>query len=109
MRAVPDGRVLVSEFKFPAPDAPAGSGSVNGHLYVVDGGKMELITEIELDALPFTIRVLPDASRAFVSNVVTGMVSVIELSTYDVIARLENRYSGDLMAGTHGICLVSPA
>jgi hypothetical protein len=44
VRTVPDGRVLVSEFKFPGPD--------------------------------------------------------------DVIARLENRYSGDLMAGTHGICIV---
>lgn len=60
----------------------------------------------KLDALPFTIRVSSDGSRAYVSNVMTGTVSVIDLTSYQVVARIASRYSGDLMAGTHGLCIV---
>jgi DNA-binding beta-propeller fold protein YncE len=106
LRVAPDGRVLVTEFWFPAPDA-VDPGPVPGRLDVVDPGSMTLQAAIELDELPFTVRVSPDSSTAYVANLKTGSVSVVDLAEHTVRARLDNNI-GPTFGGSHGMCLVPP-
>ncbi|MDL5159655.1 YncE family protein [Actinomycetospora termitidis] len=104
LRVAPDGRVLVTEFWFPAPDAVT-PGPVPGRLDVVDPETMTLSAAIELDELPFTVRVSPDSTTAYVANLKTGSVSVVDLVENTVRARLDNNI-GPAFGGSHGMCLV---
>jgi DNA-binding beta-propeller fold protein YncE len=104
LRVAPDGRVLVTEFRFPAagttPDGP-----VRGRVHVVDPESLELLASVWVDELPFTTRFSADGGTAFVANLKTGSVSVLDLSTYEVVATLDNNI-GPGFGGTHGMCLV---
>jgi DNA-binding beta-propeller fold protein YncE len=104
VRVAPDGRVLVTEFRFPEPGAAPGA-PVRGRVNVVDPDSMELIASIEADELPFTTRFSPDGDTAYVANLKTGSVSVIDLRSYTLVATLDNNI-GPAFGGSHGMCLV---
>ncbi|ODU03089.1 MAG: hypothetical protein ABS81_15355 [Pseudonocardia sp. SCN 72-86] len=103
LRVAPDGRVVVTEFLFPSPDSPP--GPVSGRVNVVDPETMTLLAAVEVDELPFTTRFSADGSTAFVANLKTGSVSVIDLTSYAVVATLDNNI-GPGFGGTHGMALV---
>lgn len=103
LRVAPDGRVLVTEFHFPSPDGPPGPAP--GRVHVVDPDRMELLASVEVDELPFTTRFSADGATAFVANLKTGSVSVIDLQRYVVTARLDNNI-GPAFGGSHGMTLV---
>ncbi|NMI00122.1 YncE family protein [Pseudonocardia acidicola] len=106
VRAGPDGRVLVSEFRLPAADA-APDGPIRGRLHVVDGATMTLLASVVTDELPFTSRFSTDGTTAFVANVKTGTVTVVDLGTHEVRATVMNRPApAGTLAGTHGLCVV---
>ena len=103
LRVAPDGRVLVTEFRFPSPDGP--SGPAPGRVHVVEPERLELLASIEVDELPFTTRFSADGRTAFVANLKTGSVSVLDLDRYVVTARLDNNI-GPAFGGSHGMTLV---
>ncbi|HZZ45631.1 MAG TPA: YncE family protein [Pseudonocardia sp.] len=104
LRVAPDGRVIVTEFRFPEPGAQPGS-PVRGRVNVVDPDSLELLASIEADELPFTTRFSPDGETAFVANLKTGSVSVIDLRSYTLVATLDNNI-GPAFGGSHGMCFV---
>ncbi|CAB4882754.1 unannotated protein [freshwater metagenome] len=104
IRVAPDGRVLVSEMHFPDPGAESG-GPIRGRLNVIDPDSMELLASVVCDELPFTIRCSPDSSTAYVANLKTGSVSVVDLGTYEVVATLDNNI-GPAFGGSHGMTYV---
>lgn len=104
LRVGPDGLVLASEFRFPGPDD--GPGPVHGRVHVVDGATMRLLGSVDVDSLPFTTRLSPDGATAYVANVGTGTVSVIDVASRTLRATLENQRSDAVLAGTHGMCVV---
>lgn len=104
LRVAPDGRVLVTEFRFPDPGT-APDGPVRGRVHVVDPESLELLASVTADELPFTVRFSGDGGTAFVANLKTGSVSVLDLASYAVVATLDNNI-GPGFGGTHGMCLV---
>lgn len=107
IRVAPDGRVIVSEMRFPDPDAPS-PGLVAGNVHVIDPDSMTVLATVAAQELPFTIRCTPDATTAFVANLKTGSVTVIDLTTYSVLATLDNNV-GPGFGGSHGLCYVPAA
>lgn len=105
VRVAPDGRVLVSEFALPEAGSTT-TGPVNGRLHIVDGESLELIASVVVDELPFTSRVTSDGQTAFVANVKTGTVSVIDLNSYTLKLTVPNNV-GAPFGGTHGLCIAS--
>jgi YVTN family beta-propeller protein len=105
LRVGPDGRVAVSEFRFPAPGAAT---PAYGRTNIVDLDSLELLASVPLDELPFTVRFAADGQTAFVANVKTGSVSVLDLASYQVKATLNNNL-GAPFGGTHGLCVVPAA
>jgi DNA-binding beta-propeller fold protein YncE len=107
IRVAPDGRVIVSEMRFPDPGAPA-APPIAGNIYVIDPGSMTLLATVRGEELPFTIRCTPDSASAFVANLKTGSVTVIDLSTYGVRDVLDVNV-GPAFGGSHGLCYVPAA
>lgn len=107
IRVAPDGRVIVSEMRFPEVGEPA-SGPVAGRVHVIDPDAMVLLATIEADELPFTVRCAPDGATAYVANLKTGSVTVIGMDDYSVIATLDNNI-GPVFGGSHGLCYVPAA
>lgn len=104
LRIAPDGRVVVTEFRFPEPGTVP-DGPVSGRVHVVDPDSLELLASILVDELPFTTRFSTDGGTAYVANLKTGSVSVIDLGTYRVTATLDNNI-GPAFGGSHGMCVV---
>ena len=104
VRVVPDGRVIVTEMRFPEPGSAA-TGPICGRIHIVDPDAMKILTTLGADELPFTTRCSDDSSHAFVSNLKTGSVTVVDLSTYEIAAILDNNM-GHGFGGTHGICFI---
>jgi YVTN family beta-propeller protein len=93
--------------RFPDPGQTA-SGPVRGRVHVVDPDSMDLLASVEADELPFTTRCSPDGSTAFVANLKTGSVTVVDLDSYEVTATLDNNI-GPAFGGSHGMCFVPEA
>jgi DNA-binding beta-propeller fold protein YncE len=104
LRVAPDGRVIVSEMRFPEPGQPS-AGPVDGRVHVIDPDRMELLATITGEDLPFTVRCSPDSRTAYIANLKTGSVTVLDLDTYQVLATLDNNI-GPGFGGTHGLCYV---
>lgn len=104
LRVAPDGRVVVTEFRFPEPGTTP-DGPVPGRVHVVDPESLRLLASVEVEELPFTTRFSADGGTAFVANLKTGSVSVVDLTSYRVVATLDNNI-GPGFGGTHGMCLV---
>jgi YVTN family beta-propeller protein len=94
-----EGKVFVTEFVFPDPES-ASDDPTPGRINIVDGESLTLLHSIECDELPFTTRTSPDGSRAFVANLKTGTVSVIDVAAGKRIATLESNV-GKKMGATH--------
>jgi DNA-binding beta-propeller fold protein YncE len=104
IRVAPDGRVIVTEMRFPDPGVDP-DGPVSGRAHVIAADSMELLASVVTDELPFTTRCSPDASTAYIANLKTGSVSVLDLSSYEVVATLDNNV-GPVFGGSHGMCFV---
>jgi DNA-binding beta-propeller fold protein YncE len=102
MRVGPGGVVLVSEMHFPDPDAP-GDAVVPGRVHAVDGETMERLGSAVTEELPFTVRFAPDGATAFVANLKSGTVSVLDVATCEIDRTLDNN-PGVAFGGTHGMC-----
>ncbi len=102
MRVGPDGVVLVSEMHFPDPDDPADT-VVPGRVHAVDGETMERLGSAVTEELPFTVRFSPDGGTAFVANLKSGTVSVLDVASCTVTRTLDNN-PGTGFGGTHGMC-----
>lgn len=104
LTVAPNGEVLVSEMHFPAAD-DATPAPAPGQLHVVDPLTMTRRAAVPAGELPFTIRCSPDGGTAYVANLKSGTVSVVDLATFDVTATWENNV-GVKLGGTHGLCYV---
>jgi DNA-binding beta-propeller fold protein YncE len=105
LRVGPTGQVAVSEFRFPADGAV---GPARGRVNIVDLDSLDLLASVQIDELPFTVRFATDGRTAYVANVKTGSVSVVDLGSYQVRATLDNNI-GASFGGTHGLCVVPAA
>jgi DNA-binding beta-propeller fold protein YncE len=106
MRVGPTGVVLVSEMHFPEPDAPSDT-AVPGLVHAIDGDTMERLGIATTEELPFTIRFSPDGGTAFVANLKTGTVSVLDVASCEVVRTLDNN-PGVGFGGTHGMTFAPP-
>ena len=108
VRATSDGRVLVSQM-YALPEAGDTPGSFThvapdpGKLFVIDGRSMKVLGMVTLDRMPFTIRVAPDSSTAYVANTGSGTLSVVDLHTYAVVRSVACTPD---RGGTHGLALL---
>jgi DNA-binding beta-propeller fold protein YncE len=79
-------------------------GATKGTLKVLDPTGSKLIATVQLDRMPFTIRIAPDSSTAYVANFGAGTISVVDLTTYTVISTWESS-PDPVLGGTHPMCL----
>lgn len=70
----------------------------------------EHLGTVELGLVPLTILAHPDGSRAFISNIFDGTVSVLELASMKVLntieVDLEKRSDKAMHQGAHGLALI---
>lgn len=102
VRVGPDGRVAVSEIRFPATGSV---GPACGRTSIVDPDSLELLASVQLHEVPFTTRFAADGRTAYVADIMAGRVYVLDLSSYQVKATLDNN-PGTPFGGTHGMCFV---
>ena len=96
-----DGRILVGEYRY------VDGTPMNGRLSVYDGKTYKLCGQTDIEKMPLTLRASPDGKLGFTANIFSGSVSVINLSTMEVLKTLvvdeeRSKFSNQLQ-GAHGM------
>lgn len=104
VRVTSSGDVLVTEWHFPDPADPD-PAPAPGYVHVVDGATMERRGAVQTDELPFTMRCSPDGRTAYVTNLKSGTINVVDLERMVRVTDLENNV-GVPLGGTHGTCYI---
>lgn len=108
-----DEKLLVAQW----PRAADGDGfeTRNGWLSIFDAVSYRPLAEFEVGIGPINITATPDGATAFVSNLHSGTVSVIDLHTYQVADTLEVDRGAQSPAGqgisnqgAHGMAFIPP-
>ncbi|MCC3769823.1 YncE family protein [Streptomyces sp. UNOC14_S4] len=100
-----EGLILAGELRLTADaDRPLGAQE-NGSLDVWSPDTFELLAQVEVGRFPLTIHSSPDGGTAYVSNVDSSTVSVVDLRRFEKVADLAvDRPEG--AAGAHGLAYV---
>jgi len=106
IRATSAGRVLVSQWCRGDPGPVFGGAQLPGALHIVDGATMGLLGRVELDRLSFTVRASPDGSSAYVANLGSGTLSVVDVERAE-LERTIDCTPHERLGGTHGLALIS--
>ena len=115
MHADSQDRLLVGQYRVGNPSDGQAFGKVsplNGQLLVLSptGKDYQQIAHLEVGKVPLTILSSPDGKRAFVSNIISGTVTVVDLITMTVERTLEvdtvPRPDKNLHQGAHGLALI---
>jgi DNA-binding beta-propeller fold protein YncE len=77
----------------------------NGKLHIIDGADMTLLGAADVGPLPLTVRSAKDNSIAWVANLGSGLVTVIDVDTRSHVGDLDNN-GGGAYGGTHGMALI---
>lgn len=77
----------------------------DGALHVIDASTMSLKGAVTVDALPMTIRVSDDNSTAWVANLGSGQVTVVDVENLRRVGDLDNN-AGGKYGGTHGMAFL---
>jgi YVTN family beta-propeller protein len=104
LTVAPDGDLLVGEVLFPDPDDPAATPR-DGRVLRVDTATMTVRASYPTQDFPFTTRCTPDGATAYVANLKSGTVTVIDLLEDRVVATLDH-HTGTGFGGTHGLAYV---
>ncbi|GAA4659677.1 hypothetical protein [Gordonia humi] len=104
VRVAPDGSVMVSEMLFPEPDEED-PGEVPGQVHLIDADTMTRRFQVQAGELPFTIRFSPDGATAYVANLKSGTVTVVDVPARAVVHTIE-QHVGAKMGGSHGMAVV---
>ncbi|KIX92309.1 uncharacterized protein Z520_12055 [Fonsecaea multimorphosa CBS 102226] len=96
-----DGKILVGEYL-----SAEGSG-FEGRLAVYDSQTHKLVGKTKIGSVPLTLRASPDGKLGFTANIFAGSVSVVNMSTVEVIKTLvvdtERSKFSNLCQGAHGM------
>jgi DNA-binding beta-propeller fold protein YncE len=80
----------------------------DGLLNIVDASKMSLVASVPVDALPMTIRVSPANATAWVANLGSGRVTVVDVEGRRRVDDYDNN-AGGAYGGTHGMVFIPSA
>jgi DNA-binding beta-propeller fold protein YncE len=98
-----DGRVLVGLVKTDHEGNPA-----DGQLTVLSSGNLAPLAAAPVGEVPITIRTTPDGDRAFVANLRSGTVHVVDLNSGTVSSVLDiDPGDPDTTQGAHGIAYLN--
>ncbi|WP_308312663.1 YncE family protein [Streptomyces sp. ISL-11] len=101
------GAVLAGELRM--ADAPGGAlgAQRDGVLTVFSPDTFEVVGQVPVGRFPLTITSSPDGATGYVSNVMSGTVTVVDLREMRVVTTLEVEHAGE--AGAHGLAYVPAA
>ncbi|KAI9659391.1 MAG: hypothetical protein M1821_001649 [Bathelium mastoideum] len=106
-------RLLIGQYHVGKDSVSFGKvSSSNGTLLVLSSEKddYQQLAALEVGKVPLTILSSPDGERAFVSNVMSGTVTAVDLTTMTVARTLEvdtvQRVDKKLHQGAHGLALI---
>lgn len=97
-----EGKVFVTEYRFPESDS---SAVAPGRVHIIDGDSFKVLYSVECDELPFTTRTTSGGERAFVTNLKTGTVTVVDVLAGQVTHTLDIN-TGGLLGGVHPLAYV---
>ncbi|OQV04461.1 hypothetical protein CLAIMM_09339 [Cladophialophora immunda] len=96
-----DGKLFVGEY------LSANGAGLEGRLAVYDSKAHELVGTTKIGSVPLTLRASPDGKLGFTANIFAGSVSVVDMSTMEVIKTLvvdtERSKFSNLCQGAHGM------
>lgn len=105
-------RLLVGQYRLDFDEKAKRPVPLNGRLLVLSPeaqGYCELGT-VDVELMPLTVFASPDASRAFVSNIFSGTVTIVDMDAMKVEKTLEvdivHRKDKAMHQGAHGLALV---
>jgi DNA-binding beta-propeller fold protein YncE len=96
LRVTPGGKVLVCQMIH---------NSSVGLVQIVDAESMSVLAALEVSDGPFTTRVLPDASKAYIADNFNAIVSEVDLARNVVTAVLDCSL-GTAPGGMHPMCIL---
>ena len=84
------GTIMVGKYSFAPPEPGATLPKATaGRLALYSAGMNELLGEVEVGVLPLTMRSTPDGKTGFVANILSGTVTVVDLTSMAVIKTLD--------------------
>ncbi|MEU8516906.1 YncE family protein [Kitasatospora sp. NPDC048722] len=98
------GRLLAGELRMEARPGERLGRHLPGRLTVFDAGARERVGSVEVGLFPLTITSSPDGRLAYVANVVSSTVDVVDLETLERVSRLDVARNGE--PGAHGLAYV---
>ncbi|MGP3988397.1 YncE family protein [Streptomyces sp. 3N207] len=105
------GLVLTGELRMAPPDSAAGGlgTQVNGvlNVYSRPDSDAELLGRVEVGRFPLTVTSSPDGSVAYVANVLSSSVTVVDLPALRPLATLPVSSGGE--PGAHGLAYIPAA
>ncbi|MDH6707298.1 DNA-binding beta-propeller fold protein YncE [Kitasatospora sp. MAA19] len=98
------GKLLVGEVRM-APDPASGLGrQTPGRLTVFAADTRRRLGQLDVGLFPLTITSSPDGRLAYVSNLVSSTVDIVDLETFQGLGRLDIAKRGE--AGAHGLAYI---
>jgi DNA-binding beta-propeller fold protein YncE len=98
------GAVLAGELRMAAGEGGRLGAQTDGVLTVFAPGTLEVVGRVGVGTFPLTITSSPDGTVAYVSNVVSSTVSVVDLDRMRVLATLDVDRAGE--PGAHGLAYI---
>ncbi len=101
------GAVLAGELRMADGGGGALGAQTNGVLTVFAPDTLEPVGHVEVGVFPLTITSSPDGGVAYVSNVASSTVTVVDLARLTVLTTLEVDRAGE--PGAHGLAYIPAA
>jgi DNA-binding beta-propeller fold protein YncE len=107
LHVLSDGKVLVSQLIRYGDSFTDPQRLRNGTVSLLDGDSLAVLARAEAGLLPFTSRSTPDASAAYVANLGSGTVSVLDVPSLAIRDTLISTPPvGPAPGGSHGLALL---
>ncbi|GAA1272757.1 hypothetical protein GCM10009665_70870 [Kitasatospora nipponensis] len=101
------GLILAGELRMDTSEHSALGAQLPGTLSVFDPHGYELLGRVEVGRFPLTITSSPDGERAYVANVSSSTVTVVDLNRLEAVAELTVARTGE--PGAHGLAYLPAA
>ncbi|MEV7027887.1 YncE family protein, partial [Kitasatospora sp. NPDC093558] len=98
------GMLLAGELRMDTGSESRLGRHLPGRLTVFDAGTRKRVGSVEVGLFPLTITSSPDGRLAYVANVVSSTVDVVDLETLERVSSLDVARAGE--AGAHGLAYI---
>jgi DNA-binding beta-propeller fold protein YncE len=110
VHVTPAGAIMIGKYCFESGGSSTQLTPKPGRLALYDGKTYELLGEVEVGLMPLTLWSSADGKTGFVANILSGTVTVVDLTSMSVVRTLEvdtiPRADKQFHQGAHGMAFI---